>query len=291
MSDLAAVLLGLGAALVLGIASVADQRSTKRVRKHGALSPRIFSDLARQPLWVASIGGTVAGFALQVAALRFGPLAVVEPLLICDLIFAVMISSYLGDRIDPLLFAGVLATAAGVVGFLVIARPTTGRSSVGFYVVLPLAAGLTAAVLGCLAIGHRSPRLRPLATALACGICYGVSAFLIKMVVSDGTGGIGHILTDWPIYALAVIGPLGFLLNQNAFQQDVLIAPVMSIITVCDPIISIALAAVWLDERLTSTPAAVAGQVISLLVMTAGIVVITHQAPHLSGPKEPAAGK
>ncbi len=290
MSDSVATVLGLAAALVLGIASVADQRSTKRVKQRRNLSPRIFLDLVRQPLWLASIGGTVIGFVLQVVALHYGPLALVEPLLVCDLIFAVLISAGLKRRYDPTLIAGVIATAVGVAGFLVIARPSNGHSTVGFFVVLPLAAGLVAAVAGCLAVARRSDGiLRPLALALACGICYGVAAFLIKLVVS-GTGGLTGILTDWPIYALAVVGPLGFLLNENAFQQGTLIAPVMAIITVCDPLISIALAALLLDERLSGTAAGIAGEVISLAVMSAGIVVVAHRAPHLAPPTTASVG-
>jgi drug/metabolite transporter (DMT)-like permease len=281
LSDLAAIVLGLAAAVVLGIASVADQRSTKRVQRRRALNPRIFVDLVRQPLWLASIGGTVIGFALQVLALRFGPLALVEPLLVSDLIFAVLISSALRHRYDARLLGGVLATAAGIVGFLAIGRPTNGHASVGFLVVLPLGAGLAAAVVGCLAVARRSESLRPLALALACGISYGVSAFLIKLVVSH-TGGFAGILTDWPIYALAIVGPLGFLLNIDAFQTGAIIAPVLAIITVCDPLISIALAALWLDEKLSSSPAAIAGEVISLVVMSVGIVIVAHRAPHIA---------
>jgi drug/metabolite transporter (DMT)-like permease len=274
----------IAAALVFGAASVADQRSTKRVKRRGPLSPRIFVDLARQPLWLVSIVGTVVGFALQVVALRFGPLALVEPLLICDLIFAVLINCYLRNRWDGPLLGGVLAAAVGVAGFLAIARPTNGNSTVSFIVVLPLGAGLAAAVIGCLAVAARSETLRPLALALACGINYGVAAFLVKLVVSDVSGGLVGLLTDWPIYALAVVGPLGFLLNENAFQQGTLIAPVLSIITVCDPLISIALAALWLDEKLNSTPAGIAGEVISLLLMVAGIVIVAHRAPQVSAP-------
>jgi drug/metabolite transporter (DMT)-like permease len=276
------VVTALAAALVFGIASVADQRSTKRVKRRKALSPRIFLDLVHQPLWLASIGGTVLGFALQVVALRLGPLALVEPLLICDLIFAVLISSYLRKLWDPVLVGGVIAAVAGVAGFLVIGSPTNGSSSVGFIVVLPLGAGFVAAIAGCVAVGRRSSRLRPLALALACGVSYGVSAFLVKLVVSNVSGGLPHILTDWPIYALAIVGPLGFLLNENAFQQGTLIAPVLAIITVCDPVISIALAAIWLDEKLSSSPAGIAGEVLSLLVMVVGVVVVAQRAPHLA---------
>lgn len=284
LSPVLAIVLAVAAALIFGAASVADQRSTKRVKQRSPLSPQIFVDLMRQPLWLASIAGTVIGFALQVLALRYGPLALVEPLLVCDLIFAVLINSYLRRRWDSILIGGVLATAVGVAAFLAIARPSNGRSTVGFLVILPLAAGLGAAVVGCLAVARRNETLRPLALALACGVNYGVAAFLVKLVVSDVSGGLPGLLTDWPIYALAVVGPLGFLLNENAFQQGTLIAPVLAIITVSDPLISIALAALWLDEKLNSSPAGIAGEVISLLLMVAGIVVVAHRAPRVAPP-------
>jgi hypothetical protein len=60
----------------------------------------------------------------------------------------------------------------------------------------------------------------------------------------------------------------GFMLNQNAFQADVLIAPVLSIITTADPLVSIGVAHAWLGETITSTPLALAGEIISLIVMT-----------------------
>jgi drug/metabolite transporter (DMT)-like permease len=141
LSPALAIVLGVTAALMFGVASVADQHSTKLVKRRKALSPAIFLDLARQPLWVAAVSGTVLGFALQVLALKYGPLALVEPLLACGLIFAVLINSYLRKRFDPILLAGVMFTAAGIAGFLIISNPSAGRTSVGFFTVLPLGAG------------------------------------------------------------------------------------------------------------------------------------------------------
>jgi drug/metabolite transporter (DMT)-like permease len=264
---------------VFGASAVAEQRGTKRVRSRRALSPRILLDLVRQPLWVASIGGILVGFTLQVVALTFGELALVEPLLVCDLIFASLINSFLRKRWDPVMLGGVAACAAGVAGFLVIARPSGGRTTVTFDVVLPLAAGLAAAFAGCAVLAHRSREVRPLALALACGICYGVSAFLVKVLTAEFGSGLPAVLTNWPIYALAVIAPAGFLLQQDAFQQGTLLAPVLSITTACDPIISIFLAWLWLDEKLSSSPAAIAGQILALTVMVAGIVVLAHHSP------------
>jgi drug/metabolite transporter (DMT)-like permease len=277
-------------ALFLGIAAVADQRSTKRVETRGALSPRIFLDLVRQPLWLAAVGANIVGFALQVVALSFGSLAVVQPLLVFDLIFAVLIAWYLRKRdnvqrpwsTDRAMFAGVGAAAAGVAGFLAIGRPTGGQSHASWSVLPPLAIGLIVVVGGCLVIANRNPNLRPLALAAACGVCYGVAAFTIKLVTSEFHGP-AELFGDWPIYVLLVVGPVGYLLNQDAFQQGTFLAPVQAIITAADPVISIALGILWLDVHVRNSPGAIAGEVASLLVMVAGIVITAQHAPQVMG--------
>jgi hypothetical protein len=280
---LIATVAAMAAALTFGVAAVIEHRSTKRVaRRRHALSPRLLVDLARQPLWLAGVCADLAGFILQVIALRFGPLALVEPILVCDLIFASLISSYLKGRADPVILAGVVGCAAGVAGFLAIARPTGGVSTVSLPQVLPLAVGLAAVMAGCLALAQRSQHVRPLALALACGIAYGVSAFLVKLITADFTG-LPQMFSTWPVYALAVVAPLGFLLNQNAFQQGTLIAPVLAVITAMDPLVSIGIAHFWLNEDLTSSAAGIAGAVASLVLMTAGIIVLAHRAPIIAG--------
>jgi len=226
---------------------------------------------------VTAIGATVLGFVLQVLALKYGSLAVVEPLLICDLIFAVLINAHLRHKRDPVIFVGAAMCAAGVAGFLLIGQPSGGKTSVGALVLLPLAVALVVLVGGSLFVANRNKKVQALALALATGVCYGVSAFLIKIVTGNG---IHHLLTTWPIYALIVVGPVGFLLNQNAFQESGdLISPVLSIITAADPLISILLAVVFLDERLNSSPGAIVGQILTLTLMVAGIVVIARHAP------------
>ncbi len=271
------VILALLAALVFGISSVAEQRGTGHVKERGALSPRLLLDLVRDPLWVTAIGATVLGFVLQVLALKYGRLAVVEPLLICDLIFAVLINSQLRHKRDPIIFIGSGMCVVGVAGFLIIGHPAGGKSTASAIVLLPLGLALLVLVGGSLLVAQRDRKEQALAFALATGVCYGVSAFLVKIVTGNG---LSHLLTTWPLYALAVVGPMGFLLNQNAFQESGdLIAPVLSIITAADPLISIVLAAIFLSERLNGSPAGIVGQIVSLSLMVTGIVIIARHAP------------
>ena len=299
MSSLIAVVAAVGAALLLGISSVADQRSTKRIERRRVLSPRIFADLVRQPLWLTALAANVAGFALQVVALDNGSIAVVQPILVCDLVFAVLILSFLGRRSALrrpggrrkalIIFAGVGVTTAGIAGFLAIGRPSAGTTQVSIGMLPVLAAGLIVVIGGCLAVANRNRNLRPLALALACGVNYGVAAFVVKLVTSEFGGGLAGVFTNWPVYVLAVVGPVGFLLNQDAFQQGTFLAPVQAILTSADPVVSIALGITWLHVRLSTGPVAIAGEVASILVMIAGIVITASHAPAVARPASAAA--
>jgi hypothetical protein len=292
-----AIVTAIAAAAVLGLSAAIDQRSTKKVETREPLSPKLLADLARQPLWLIAIGANVVGFALQVVALAYGSLALVQPLLVCDLLFAVLIAWVLrGNANEPQpnmksMWIGVGVTTIGLAGFLAIGQPTPGHTQARLSMLAPLAIGYVVAVGACLVVANRNRGLQPLALATACGVSYGVAAFVIKLLTSEFGGGLGAVFTNWPIYVFIVVGPAGFVLNQNALQQGTLLAPVQAIISVADPIISIALGVAWLDVRLRSSPGAIVGEIISFALLTVGIIMTSRV--HVADPpaqQQPAAG-
>jgi hypothetical protein len=186
---------------------------------------------------------------------------------------------------------GVGVTTIGLAGFLAIGQPTPGHTQARLSMLPPLAIGYVVVVGACLAIAKRNRGLQPLALATACGVSYGVAAFVIKLLTSEFGGGLGAVFTNWPIYVFIVVGPAGFILNQNALQQGTLLAPVQAIISVADPIISIALGVAWLDVRLRSSPGAIVGEIISFALLTVGIIMTSRV--HVADPpaqRQPAAG-
>jgi drug/metabolite transporter (DMT)-like permease len=245
------------------------------------VSPRLLRDLARRPAWIGAICVQVAGNILQIVALHVGALALVQPLLVCDLLFAVLFAVLLRHRPpDRVIVAGVICCTGGVACFLAVARPHGGHGTVSFAAALPLIAALAVVLAGCLAAARWSPRrARALWLALACGAVFGVTAFLLKLVPDTLPQGFGHPLQQWPLCLLIIVGPLGFLLNQSAFQASDLIAPVLAAITTTDPLVSIGIAHVWLNETIASSPAALAAEALSLAVMTVGIAALAHRAP------------
>jgi drug/metabolite transporter (DMT)-like permease len=289
---LAAVVAALAAALSYGVSAILEQRSVHQVAERGVFAPRLLVDLARRPLWLASIVATVIGAALQALALHFGPLALVQPILVLDLLFAVLIASGLRRAApDRVIFAGVVFCTAGVAVFLAVSQPTGGTETVvSLSAVMPLAILLGVVLAICLSWAKFGPRTaRPLVLGLACGVCNGVAAFLLKLVTFSLAQGFSEPLEQWPVYALAIVGPVGFLLNQEAFQSGTLIAPALAVITTVTSLVSIGIGYLWLNENVASGPWDVVTEVASLAAMTAGIAMLAYRAPAVTRERAAAA--
>lgn len=284
MNEPVAVLAAIGASITFGAADVMEQRSTHTVSKRSPLDIRLFGDLIRSRLWRIGITVDVSASVLQAIALHFGPLTLVQPILVCNLIFAAVISAAVARRRpDRVLAAGVLCCTVGLAMFLAVARPYGGTSTVSPVIILPLGAGLAAAIGVCLAAARLSPKKGlPLATAFACGVVYGVTAFLLKEITQVVAHGSSSQSELWPVYAFIILEPIGFLLNMNAFQESSLIAPVQAILSITDPLVAIAIGLLWLDERIASAPADIAAEVIALILMTVGVYALAYRSPRLT---------
>jgi F0F1-type ATP synthase assembly protein I len=149
--------------------------------------------------------------------------------------------------------------------------------------VLPLAIGLAVLCAGSVVLGLRTSGLaRSLSFALAAGLVYGATAAVAKVTIAQFSSGFVATLTHWSLWALVVLGPLGFLLNQNAFREGKLASPALAVITVTDPLVGLAIGLLWLSERIATGPLAITGEVAGLLAMVAGVWLVAHRAPHVA---------
>jgi drug/metabolite transporter (DMT)-like permease len=284
MNEPIAVLVAVAGAITFGASDVIEQRATHTVAKRPPLDFKLFADLAVNRLWLIGITVDIAASAMQAIALHFGPLALVQPILVLDLLFAVVITNvWQRRRPDRLISAGVLCCTGGLVLFLAVARPQSPPVSVGPSILVPLGIGVAVVIALCLVAWRVSPgRVLPLATAFACGVIFGVTAFLLKEITQTIGLGFNPPSQQWPLYAFIIAEPIGFLLNQNAFQESSLIAPVLAIRTVTDPLVAIGIGLVWLNEQISSSPAAIAAEVAGLIIMSVGVVALAYRSPHLA---------
>jgi drug/metabolite transporter (DMT)-like permease len=269
-----------------GLASAIQQRATKEVPTTGTLNPRLLLELVRHPGWVLGIGTVIVGLSLQLVALAYGPLVLVQPLLVTGVLFGAVFSALLAHRrVDRLIVLGSLGAVAGLSAFLVLAQPTGGSTQLeqDGWGLLPLALVLGISVLVCLAVASRyEGSVRVAALATATGVFYGLTAGLMKVVTGQlRSGDFTEIFSHPVLYVVCVVGPLGFLLSQNTFQQGTLIAPALAIITIVDPLVGVAIGVCWLGEEVTTSPAVLAGELIAALVIIGSVALLAHRGTQL----------
>lgn len=276
-------------AACMGLASAAQARATHQVRSSRTLSPRLLYDLARRPVWLIGVGATLAGLGLQVVALGFGPLLLVQPLLVTALPFASFFAAVLvGRRLDRVIVFGAFTCVAGLSAFLLLARPTGGSDVLIHQAPL----GELAFALGVIAAGGLvlssvvRGTAKVLGLALVTGIFYGVTAGLMKVVAGQLRDGLGVPFQHWTLYVVCVVGPIGFLLSQNTFQQGMGVSSALAVMTTVDPLVGVAIGVWWLGESAASGVLVVAGEVAAALVIVAGIAVLSKRNEFLATPRQ-----
>jgi hypothetical protein len=285
VSMVVAVPAAIAGAACMGLASAAQARATKEVPASKTLHPGLLVSLVRRPIWLIGIGATIAGLGLQVLALGFGPLILVQPLLVTALPFGSFFAAALvHKKLDRVIVGGAFTCVAGLSAFLLLARPTGGLDHLTRSAPLgELAIGLGVIAVGGLVLSSMvSGAVRVLGLALATGVFYGVTAGLMKVVAGELRVGLTEPFGHWTLYAVCVIGPIGFLLSQNTFQQGRMVSPALAVITTVDPLVGVAIGVWWLGESAATGPAVLAGELIAALVIMTGIAILARRADHLA---------
>jgi len=263
-------------AAVLQRLAVVDRTST-------AARPawRTAIDLVRQPVWL--LGGLflVGTFGFQALALYFGPLSVVQPVLVLELIFTLGLRVFLlHDDIAARTWSAALVICLGLAAFLVIASPSEGTHvpDAGQWILAVGTRGLVVLVLLLLS-RYGSPARRAALFGAATAVVWSVDAAFVKQTVDVlARSGVPGVLTHWPLYAMIATGVLGTVLLQGAYAVGPLAASQATLLIV-DPLASITLGVELFHEQLNTSPGYVLGAVASLAVLGAGVVMLSIWAP------------
>ncbi|HET9720349.1 MAG TPA: DMT family transporter, partial [Solirubrobacteraceae bacterium] len=211
------VVLALISALLFALGTVLQQKAGMGLIAPGT-STGLLVRMARHRMWIAGIACDAGGFIAQAAALRLGQLAVVQPLLVLSVVFALPLGARLSDqRLGRREVGAAALVVAALAGFLALANPAGGRSevSLGGWVVAGLACAAGCAPLSLLGRSGRASRRAALLGAAA-GILFALTAALTKSVVDELHLGVLHVVASWQPYALAGVGYVSLTLNQLA---------------------------------------------------------------------------
>ncbi len=274
MSTPAAVAAALGAAALFAVASAVQHHEARSVEP--SVRPSLLLTLAKRPLWLAGTAADVAAVGVQALALRLGPVALVQGLLVAGLPLAVLLSAVLGDRRlhrAELLGLALCASGLAVLGPALAAASSgsePGRAQ-SFVAALLLAAAVLA-----LLTARRHARWGGAAAGAAAGAVVGAGAVLLA-VAAGRLDDLPALLSTWAPYAAVTVGLLGLLLTQVAFQTGDLGAP-LATLTVVEPVVAVLLAAALLHERLATDLASLVTLTVGGALAVLGVLVLSRPA-------------
>ncbi|MFF2960194.1 DMT family transporter [Streptomyces sp. NPDC057963] len=253
-----AVMLALSAALANGTASVLQRRAaleqaaseTAGGRPAVWQGPRGLARLARRPFWLA--GATALGLsaALQAGALAFGSLSVVQPLMVSELLFTLLLGTVVfRHRPGGGTWLSFLMLAAGLALFLAAAGPAAGEETGKAGTWLP--AGLSAAAVVLLLVLTARTLAGAAAAVLGCAtaLSFACTAALVKEITGRIPEGAAEVFTTGYVYAMCCAGLLSLLLLQSTLRAGTLAAS-QPALTLGDALVSVVLGKALFDERI-----------------------------------------
>ena len=297
-----AILLALAASFCTATASVCQRLGAKSSGVTGFDVWLIFR-LARRPVWLLGLTSMILGFVFQVSALRYGPLALVQPLLALELLFVFAYMAAIGRRVTvkPHDWLAAVAMSAGIGLFLRLAAPSGGRLQApgGWWWLAGLSClGIVLiALVPAIRLGHRPGTSRSRRAALlgaATGISWGFVAAVIKELSSHLGDGTGAIFANWSPYLLVVGAAtmLLLLLASHALAAGPLAASQPGF-TILDPFSASLLGLFLFSEHIRAGIADLAGEAAALAIIIAGVSALSHShliAGEDAPPPGPPAG-
>jgi drug/metabolite transporter (DMT)-like permease len=238
---LTGILLTLAAAVCFECSYVLQALEVRAVPEMARASAGGLRRLAARPVWLMSIALSVAGFALQVLALRHAPLSLVQPLLATGLLGLLAFSAtVLGEPVGRREVGAVAAIVAGVT-LVALADPQRGDDAAPGLAFVLVAIAL--AVVAASAFALRRPG--------AAGLLAGAIAAdaLATLGAAQAARALPEVLPAAGWCALAAAGGIAAVAAESAVLQRRGAARVAPIVLAGQVALPVALAPLVIGER------------------------------------------
>jgi drug/metabolite transporter (DMT)-like permease len=247
---------------------------------------RAFAKLAASRWWLVGTGALLVGYVVQAIALDHGQLAIIQPLLVTTVVFALPLGYFITNQ--PVGRREVIGAAVVVFGlalYTIFGDPSGGNESApndewAIALVVIGAICATLLVFARRGIGAR----RAAYYGVTSGILFGTSACLVKPTLDAlHAGGVSEVLATWEFYAMAGAGIYAFVLQQISLSEGFLATSVATV-SVANPIVSVVLGTLLFDERLSRPAWHVVVAVCGLVLAMFGAALIAiarekHRTP------------
>jgi len=233
----------------------------------------LLTQLLRRGRWVAGTAMTALGWPLQIVALLFAPLEVVQPALAVGLLVLLALGErMLGERPGPRELAATSAIVAGVAGVAALAPARTIHHVHGIALLLVLG------VLGAAALAPFIAQVlrRPVANLamIGAGLAFAWGALATKLLADAASSDRWIQAVIWAAAAI-VASLLGLTAEMSALQKRaaILVAPV---VFVAQTLVPIMLAPLIFHESFLHTPLSGVPLLGCLIVLLVGATILAR---------------
>ncbi|HYZ38731.1 MAG TPA: DMT family transporter [Pseudonocardiaceae bacterium] len=241
------------AALGNATASVLQRKADREEPEGQAAGLVLLWHLAHRPAWLGGIAALIVAFLLQAAALSTGAIALVQPILVLELAFTLLLASMVfRSQLHAREWTAIIGMTIGLASMLFALQPGGGDPTRASTAGWATGIGVSLAVAGLfVVIGYRTHGIHRAAyLGLATGIGFGFIAALIAGIgAAYGASGIGGLFRTPQTYLVIVLGPAFFFLLQKTLQAGLLVAS-QPALTLSNPLVSVTFGVAVFDEHL-----------------------------------------
>jgi drug/metabolite transporter (DMT)-like permease len=269
-----AVVFAAAAGACFAAANLVQQRAS-RSREPGPLSPRLILALVRNRAWLIGFGLVATSYGLQSVALSFGPLSLVQSIMVSEILFAAPVSARLHHQhVGSRLVVGAAAVAAGLPLALVAASPSRGDpvASGPAWVAAMAAVGAIAAI-GVVIRGFLHGVFRASALAFSGAVVMGSQSALLAVSLVHLREGPVAVVTAWQSYVLVVASVLGGWLIQGAYREGPLAAS-LPLLDAGEPTVAVLIGVFLFGESLQTGTVRPLLAILGIVLVIVGIVVV-----------------
>jgi drug/metabolite transporter (DMT)-like permease len=286
-----AVVLVLLATIANATALVLQRKAAQDSARSRGVSAGTLRDMVQRPAWLIGTSVFAVAVALQATALSLGSIALVQPVLVMELPFTLLLGwLVLGGALRRREWIAVAVMSVGLVVLLVSLQPSGGDALGAGALVWILGTLVTLGLLGLTAAVAK--RSRPVGRAAFYGIAAGIGSGFVAVIVKAMTealseGGLGAVVTTWQSYLLIPVAPAAFLTLQHALRAGRLLASQPGLI-LGNPLLSSIWGVGLLGEEVNGG-AAVIGGLAGAVLMTVGVFLLSRSplvAAQEGGPRD-----
>lgn len=278
-NELLAVILGLGSALTIAWGTVIRHQLADALPTDAGTMSGVWSVVTR-PTWWAGVLLALTGYGLQIAALAFGTLLLVQPLLVMSLMFTLPLSAkFAGRRISKAETAWAVLLTIVVTVLVLLGRPLPGDPRP------PLSRWIPALIVGAVVFAvmyHAAATWlrsqKALVLGLTTGWLYGFVAVLSKAVVDIWIHeDLEAFVTSWETWSLIGLALIGVAVQQASFNAGAL-RNSLPAMTCAEPVVAFVLGYVVLGEKFQAVGTQWIWMGAALIAMIASTVALSRKS-------------